>query len=99
MFQDDGTRFAIDASGLDDLPVGAPAGDLFLEGGQGNQCIQEYGDSQEEPASVRNRACRGSFRVVSSERPGTRIDTFSVYTNPPKKRALPEYVSYFMVQT
>ena len=44
------------------------------------------------------RLAEGHFEWYRA-RSGTRIDTFSVYTNPPKKRALPEYVSYFMVQT
>ena len=43
MLQDDRAGFAVDASGLDDLPVGASAGDLFLDRGHCNQCIHLMG--------------------------------------------------------
>ena len=54
MEQDDGSGFAVDPSGFDDLPAGMTSGDFFLDGGHFNQCIHTVTTCQEKNNQVHN---------------------------------------------
>ena len=46
MSEDDGTRFAVDAAGLDELPIGMSVDGFFLEAGHGVSVYVSCADGQ-----------------------------------------------------